>query len=84
MNLSGSAIRNHVRWLNGSIMVGCLIVSYMNLVSTMAMSGLQPELRIRNLALPGRLQVFVRDLDHYLGAKYTEIRSDPDSVNSKP
>jgi hypothetical protein len=25
MNLSGSAIRNHVGWLNGSIMVGCLV-----------------------------------------------------------
>jgi hypothetical protein len=26
MNLSGSAIRNHVGWLNGSIMVGCLVL----------------------------------------------------------
>ncbi len=25
MNLSGSAIQNHVGWLNGSIMVGCLV-----------------------------------------------------------
>ncbi len=25
MNLSGSAIRNHVGWLNGSIMVSCLL-----------------------------------------------------------
>ncbi len=80
MNLSGPAIRNRVGWLNGSIMVGCLVheLGINHGHERFATRTADPE-----LAIVGRLQVSVWDQPYQLGLKYTEIRSDPDSVHSK-
>jgi hypothetical protein len=55
MNLSGPAIRNHVGWLNGSIMVGCLVHELgINHGHERFATGIADP-------APSRLQVFVRD-----------------------